>query len=328
MKKTTIDKIQDEFSSIKVFLTYKPTENLTHLYADYVEVVSLFSNKNTVSSTDILDRLRDEGMLLRDKKRDEDQAEDNDVKENLIDRVFRELQNRTYLYKDDYPFELLEGNKIVTKYNLGNNTRQKVYIFLLMASNLSIFGLFENELTTEFETISFEALKNFLPPNSIIREMGQNTQYSGNTVSKIKQLANEINIKIDEEAIKQISVRANKEKGLDLIGWIPFDDGLPNLLLILCQCACGTEWYKKISETGRYENYLRFYRKKPIHTMFIPYSQINYQKEEFYQSDEITDTLLFDRKRILNHINDTTFFDSLNSKLVVNKCIEFEEDIV
>lgn len=328
MKKTTTEKIRDSFSSIKVSLTDKPTANLTHLYADYVEVVSLFSNRNAVSSTDILDRLRDDGMLLKDKKRDEDQAEDNDVKEDLIDKIFRELQNRPYLYKDDYPFELSEGNKIILKDNVENNTRQKVYIFLLLASNLSIFGLFEHELTTEFEIISYEALKNFLPSKAVIKEMGQNTQYSGNTISKIKQLADEINIKIDEEALKQISAKANKEKGLDLIGWIPFEDGLPNLLLILCQCACGTEWYKKLSETGRYENYLRFYRKKPIHTMFIPYSQINYLERGFYQSDEITNTLLFDRKRILNQLIDTSFFDTLNSKLVVEKCIEYEEDIV
>lgn len=328
MKKTTTEKIREGFSSIKVSLTEKPTENLTHLYADYVEVISLFSNRNSVSSTDVLDRLRDEGYLLRDKNRDEDQGEDNDVKENLIDSIFRELQNRTYLFKNDYPFEILEGDKIILKANVENNTRQKVYIFLLLASNLSIFGLFNHELTTEFETISYEALKNFLPPKSIIKEMGVNTQYSGNTIDKINQLANEINIKVDEEAIKQISKKANKEKGLDLIGWIPFDDGLPNLLLILCQCACGKEWYNKLSETGSYENYLRFYRKKPIHTLFIPYSQINYQEGGFYQSDKIIDTLLFDRKRILNHIEDSSFFDSLNSKLVVDKCIEFEEDIV
>jgi hypothetical protein len=328
MKKTTTEKIRDGFSSINVTLTEKPTENLTHLYADYVEVVSLFSNNNSVSSTDILDRLRDEGMLLRDKKRDEDQAEDNDVKENLIDSIFRELQNRTYLYKDDYPFELLEGNKIILKESVENDTRQKVYIFLLLASNLTIFNLFASELTTEFETVSFEALKNFLPPKSIVKEMGQNTQYLGNTISKIKQLANEINIKIDEEAIKQISERANKEKGLDLIGWIPFDDGLPNLIMILCQCACGKEWYKKVSETSRYGHYFRFHCKKPIHTMFIPYSQINYQETMFYQFTELTDTLLFDRKRILNQLDDTSFFNTLNSKLVVDKCIEFEEDIV
>jgi hypothetical protein len=328
MKKTTIEKIRDNFSSINIALTDKPTANLFHLYADYVELVSLFSNRNYVSSTDILDRLRDDGMLLRDRKRDEEQAEDNDVKENLIDSIFRELQNRTHLYKNDYPFELIEGNKIILKEGVENDTRQKVYIFLLLASNLSIFDLFTNELTTEFETISFEALKNFLPPKSIVKEMGQNTQYSGNTINKIKELANEINIKVDEEAIKQISEKANKEKGLDLIGWIPFDDGLPNLIMILCQCACGKEWYKKVSETNRYEHYFRFHCKRPIHSMFIPYSQINYQETIFYQFTELPDTLLFDRKRILNHIKDSSFFDSLNSKLVVDKCIEFEEDIV
>ena len=63
--------------------------------------------------------------------------------------------------------------------------------------------------------------------------------------------------------------------------------------------------------------------------MFIPYSLINFQDSDFYQADELgKDTLLFERKRILNYIEDTTFFNSLLSKRLVDNCIVFEEDIV
>jgi hypothetical protein len=63
--------------------------------------------------------------------------------------------------------------------------------------------------------------------------------------------------------------------------------------------------------------------------MFIPYSLINFQDSDFYQADELgTDTLLFERKRILNYIDDVSFFNALNSKALVDNCIGFEEDIV
>jgi len=63
--------------------------------------------------------------------------------------------------------------------------------------------------------------------------------------------------------------------------------------------------------------------------MFIPYSLINYHDSDFHQADELSvDTLLFERKRIINYVDDFTFFIPLNSKKLVDKCIEFEEDIV
>ncbi len=71
-----------------------------------------------------------------------------------------------------------------------------------------------------------------------------------------------------------------------------------------------------------------FHCNKPVHAIFIPYALINHQDSDLHQADEITDTLLFERKRILNYLTDDTFFNSLNSKAIIDKCIEYEEDIV
>ena len=61
--------------------------------------------------------------------------------------------------------------------------------------------------------------------------------------------------------------------------------------------------------------------------MFIPYALAR-DSNSFFQSDELDNRLLFERKRILDNITDTTFFDNLDSKQLIDCCIEFEEDTV
>jgi hypothetical protein len=109
---------------------------------------------------------------------------------------------------------------------------------------------------------------------------------------------------------------------------MPFDDNIPNMLVILCQCACGKEWYKKQHETARYEKYLRFKTLKPVHSLSIPYSLIN-SNNHFHQSDEITrDLLILERKRIVEMMNDFNYFQKSYSYRIVEECILYQEDIV
>ena len=185
------------------------------------------------------------------------------------------------------------------------------------------------ELTSEFELVCFHVLSKYLPQHAVIKSFGKNTTYVGTAIDKIKSLATDLKVEVDEDFLNKISAKGNMDRGLDIIGWIPFADNVSNHLSLLCQCACGKEWYKKLIETRRYERYYKFYCNKPNHAMFIPYSLINYQGSDFFQADEISvDTVLFERKRIINYIDDLTFFTPLNSKKLVDKCIEFEEDIV
>ncbi len=322
------DKLNHYFSSFTIKLSGKPAQHLKHIYADYIELISLFSNQNYVSASDIEDRFRDESIISQ-RKSDSEQAEANDGTEGWIDSLYLELNNRNELYGDFYPYEFLGIKRIRLKESSQLTNENKLYLFLLIASSLNVFDQFEPEITTEFETVCYRALSEFLPKHAIVKPFGKNTSFSGSALEKIRILATQLKVEVDESYLSKISTRGNMERGLDLIGWIPFSDSIGNHLSLLCQCACGKEWYRKLTETRRYEKYYRFYNNKPNHVMFIPYALIDYQESNFHQADEISvDTLVFERKRIINYITDFTFFDSLKSKKVVDQCILSEEDIV
>ncbi|WP_146146725.1 hypothetical protein [Taibaiella chishuiensis] len=321
------DKLANFFSKFSLVLGDKPTRKLIYLYADYIELVSLFSNDNFVSASDILDRFKDEGLLQRSKE-DSEQASLNDEDERFVDSIYRLLIERSQLFETDYPF-IVEGiDKIKLKPVATISSRQKIYLYLLIASSLNIFKDFQPELTKEFEILSAAVLRNFLPAHAVVKSFGKTSDYNGSAVEKIKALAQDLKVSLDEHAFGEISERGNQEKGLDLIGWIPFSDNVPNFLAILVQCACGKDWNKKLHETSRYNNYMRFHRLNPVHSMFIPYSLISFAKKSMARNDEINERLIFERKRILNYTLDVVFFDDLDSKQLIDQCIKFEEDIV
>lgn len=320
-------KLLKYFSKINIKLDPKPATYLVHQYADFVELVSLFSNDNYVSKSDILDRFIDQGILSKDSD-DTERARINDSNEEFINRIFNVLADRAFLFRSDYPFDFTTNKiKLLSKDTISE--RHKIYLLLLISSNLNVFSIFQPELTTEFETICYNVLKCYLPSNAKVIEFGKNCSYSGNAKQKITQLASELNVEIDTKTLSQIPHTNQQERGLDIVGWIPSGDTIANTLWIFCQCACGKDWPDKLSETRRYNLYYRFHRNKPLHALFIPYSLIDLQSSYFYQSDEIPiETLLFERKRIINHIQSTDFFNLLKSKQIVDKAIEAEEDIV
>lgn len=289
------------------------TKSEIDYYADFVELVVLFSNEDGVTFGDIQDRFFGEKDYENAEKRDED--------ENFLNRIFQRISERLYLYNSDYPFSYSEDEILRLKFDL--TTNNKLYISLLLSSKLNIFNAFRTHLTTDFETISFAVLKNFLPTRSTVKEFGTNTDYTGNAIEKIKQLADDLDLEIDDYELSQVGERNNKERGLDIIGWIPFDDKCGNKIVFLCQCACGKQYESKQHDTRRFENYLNFYKTKPQHTMFIPYSLINVRAKKFYHSDYIEkDYLIFERKRILEYHKDNPF-ENTESFKIVNKCIEY-----
>jgi len=151
---------------------------------------------------------------------------------------------------------------------------------LLISSKLDIFNPFKLDLTADFEKVSYVVLKEFLLIKAIVKAFGKNTQYQGNAISKIKQLDNDLDLQVDDYELNQVSERNTQEWGLDIIGWLPFADKCGNKVIFLCQCACGKKEYEsKQHDTRRFEIYLRFYKTKPQHTLFIPYSLINLRKE-------------------------------------------------
>lgn len=299
------------------FPTY--TRNDLHLFADFIELITLFSKNGVISMGDIQDRFFG--------TKEYDSASERDKDESFIIEIFLKIEERYTIFKENYPFLYDEKNILLTLKTILTD-ENKLYINLLISSKLNIFKEFKSELTTEFEYICKNALESFLPSHSIVKNFGRNTAYKGNAISKIRQLASDLNLSVDEDEISCVSERNNQERGLDIVGWIPFEDKCMNLLVFLAQCACGKEYESKQHDTRRFSNYLNFYKSNPIHVLFIPYSLINTNKKKFYQSDLIEkDCLVFERKRIVELSNLTNYgtFDSYN---IVNNCIAYKENIV
>ena len=309
--------IQEQLKELNI-QPIKHLDKLSHLTADYIELKALFSS-DMLSLNDILNSFRKEGVQISKASKNEDigltEAENNDNDEIWIKEKFQICENRKDFLSENYPF-LLEETSICVKDKLSE--KQELYLLLLLSANLNYFPKYKPKLTTDFERVSFEALKNYLPDYAITKQFGKNSDYSGNAKEKIEKLAKDLNIRCDLEEIDD-NATGNQERGLDIIGWIPFNDNIPNLVTILGQCACGKEWYNKKGETKRYEQYYRFKGQNPIHSMFIPYGLIK-SSSSFYQSDEV-DCLLFERFRIMENLNDITFYNELESKEIIQKCV-------
>jgi len=303
----------------------KPFDTKVYLYADYFELMALFNNKNLITKGEVLDRLKDEGIIIQVENQG-DQAEANDENESFVRNVFLLISQRNFSFKNDYPFNYL-NESIALKDDL--EIRQKIYLHLLLSSNLYLFPEFQSYLTTEFELLSEEALKNYLPDFAIIKSFGENTDFKGYTKDKIKQLAKLMDIDSEDQFLETIAAKGTKDLGLDIVGWLPFEDKVGNYLSIFVQCACGKDWNKKLSETKRYNRLLKAYLSDFKHSLFIPYSLINYNNSTFFEHHEFGEPiLLFERKRILSLIKDENIYNRLNSNELIDRCIIYEEDIV
>ena len=288
-------------------------------FADVVELLAIFNKESGVSKGDVEDFLYGENdNALEDDDENVNESENNDSRESFVNNIFQSLNDRVVLFADLYPF-IIDNNIIYLKGGIQN--REKNYIFLLISSMLDIFKKFQPILTTDFETVSYKAFKEYLPCAEVV-PFGKNSKYIGNAKSKIKQLANDVGLPINKDEIDEIDERNNQERGLDIIGWLPFDDNCPNKVVFLGQCACGYNYEYKQYDTSRYENYYEFYKTHPQHTLFIPRILINIVTQKFYHSDCIKKGfLVFERKRIVSLLKNNDIINELNSKELVERCL-------
>lgn len=319
------EKIDQQFQYLTIEKPSVP-KYIEHIYADYVELNALFL-KEEITIADISDKLQDvNDQNLSQTDLDEDQlleiasldTEKNDIIEERLISIFNICEERSLLYEDEYPFVLAE-NQIKLKDHLSD--KNKLYLFLLLASNLNYFKVILPELTKDFELLSYYSLKSYLPEKAIVKSFGKNSIYTGNAREKIISLSNDIKIDVNDKKVSCIPDENVQERGLDIIAWVPFKDKVPNMLIMLCQCACGKKWNEKQYDTMRFKEYFSF-DKTPIHAMFIPYSISKPSANKFHQHDEIlSDHIFFDRKRIIEQFDNLDFVEQLQSIRFVDKSI-------
>jgi hypothetical protein len=302
-----------------------PEDSKIYLYADYFELVSLFNNETIITVSEMLVRLKNEGIIKQSENIDS-KAKRNDEDETFVRNVFILLSQRSSSFNKNYPFNVLE-EELSIKGNL--TSKQKMYIFLLLASNLNLFRDFQSTLTSEFEIMSKEALKNYLPDFAIVKMFGKNSEFNGLACEKVRHLAEAMNLTVNEDYLQTVASGGTQDLGLDIVGWLPHNDSIGNHISVFGQCACGKDWNKKLTETRQYNRFLNHYLSEIQHSIFIPYSLINYQNSTFYEHHEFGEaTLIFERQRILSLIKNDDIFNKFNSKALVEKSISYSEDIV
>lgn len=329
---TSFDKrMQEEFNPLTI-KTPSSAKYKKQYYADYIELVSLITSE-FVSQSDIIDRLSDEGVIIEieDPKDGEYGSLDslaNDKAEGYVNTYFEYLKERKSIYGNNYPFifDNKKGIKAIAKSDLSE--QQKLYIYLLIASSLSSFKKLQQFITDDFEKLSELVLKAYLPNNAKVFGFGSHSKYTGNAKNKIRELGKDINVCwVDDRAINSISNSNTKEKGLDVVGWIPFEDNNPNTIIIFGQCACGKDWFGKQVETKRYDKFYRHYLTPFIHAMFYP-EDFDNSNGMFKLDLDLIDNIVFERRRLLNLANENIFKHLSYSKQIVEACLNYQEDIV
>ena len=327
---------EDEFRKFSV-KTKNRTKDRSHLYADLAEIIALILNANYLTMVDFILRFRKENLRLvfddeeENEEMDHDEigsknAEANDAEEMRALEVFEQLEARSRVFSDGYPFDV-ESGKIKLREHISN--KQRLYLFLLICSNLDFVSKkLSYVLTKDFEIVSKVALKTYLLNLENIVSFGKNSDYAGDTKSKILDLGRQLRLKVIAENVENVEGQGDSDGGLDLVAWLPFSDSFTNFVAVLGQCACGKNWHEKQGETRRFDgSYFEFNYLKPIHAMFVPFGLI-LEEKVFERRFLIQETLLIERTRIMELVADKSeFVADLSSNQLIQRLIEFEDTL-
>jgi len=287
-----------------------------HAWVDFIELMCLLSPDQEVNQTDILERFRRGKELgeaavsdVGDEEDDEESVPESSDKEvQWMQDLFAHLRYREEAFAQSYPFRVSDDGTtlFVRKRVIG---RQKSYISLLLSANTAYVSRGASKLTGSFEIISKSALKQLLPTSAQVHVFGSNSaqrysRYRGTVFQKIKRLAEDLHeILLAEES--GLPATSTGDEGLDIVGWVPWEDDAPGSLLVFGQCACSKDdWVAKqdSSSAQAWENKIHF-TSKPSNIAFIPIC-LRKADGNWHRPTDIHQSVVVDRLRLLQLLTD------------------------
>ncbi len=308
----------------------------THVWADYIELLCLANEDREFSKADALDRFRErsrdlgeggEELLSGDEL---SPGEENDKWVQLVDNWFRHLYYRKEAFGAFYPFSFSpKGDVLIATDPLA--LEHRFYIFLLLSSNLRHVQSVIHYLTSNFEFLSSEAMKKLLPASAEVHIFGANAlhqgKYTGNLWDKIVALAGDLKERVlVSEA--EFSPHDTGDKGIDVVGWVPFNDPAPGLPIFFAQCGCTLKWVQKQHSSSHSAwNPIMTFLCPPGNIAFIPYCFRN-SDGGWHKSVDIHHSLIIDRLRLVHLLQDRLqHFEALPSHQIVEKILQQREPL-
>jgi len=227
--------------------------------------------------------------------------------EAFLSSVWRELNHRQQLYLR--PYFNVEDRIVEPQFE---TQPPPEYLACLL---LSLFGVPGNtQLSAKlFEKLTCEAMGRYLSGHAIVfgwpSGVDDNAEDEKESVikRKIKKLADELNERFCEAPAARF-----KDRGIDVIGWIPFSDRRPGQVVILLQCAAGHDWKNKLAvPLDAWLQYIHWARD-PLKAYAVPCVVDERDWHEMSRDKGI----LFDRVRILNLLSDGIRDEALSEQLI------------
>jgi hypothetical protein len=277
-----------------------PNNSRSYVGADFVELLAMFSIDREVSRSDVLQwvaRGKDTGAF----EEDPETLATTNAQETRVDDWFRHIEYRIKIFADSYPFRLTHDRNTLS-FISGMSPKNKIYIFMLAASNLwAVDRSCRTRLTGIFEVLSKEALKIYLPQNAEVFLFGKgasnsDSPFTGTNVEKLQTLAEFIHEDLVCEP-SNFMPHDSGDSGLDVVGWIPFGDEVPGTAVFFGQCACGLEWNEKQGTVTRdhWRTYLT--AKNLMSGMLFCSRLLRDSNGSWYEPHKIK-TIVIDRLRI------------------------------
>ena len=306
-------------------------------FADYIEIKCLANIDGTYSQKEFLDDAIGRAEDLGEGDFEENQktkklpnAKKNDRWALIATDSFRVIESRIKLFGEFYPFYLTDNKK-----SLGlkdNLEKEKIYVFLLLCSDLKYTLKFKKELTSSFEKASLDVMINLFPKGefklfgSSNTEDGEDTEWKSDKLwDKLEWLSGFLN---EELRIKKekISVYDKGDRGIDLIGKIPVGDNLTHFTIFFAQCACSpNDWVIK-QDSMKFDAWYEIINLStdPNYMMFIPQSYRDSQ-DNWHDRTKIRRTNLFDRWRIIHNLEDKEAYKAYTAYPIVEKILTTKE---
>ncbi|MBC7785450.1 MAG: hypothetical protein H7144_16575 [Burkholderiales bacterium] len=229
-------------------------------------------------------------------------CEDDEVENTeSVDDVFLELEKRSKICGDAYPFEMELGQRLEHRQIDKNNKPAVIYRYLLLCTRLNMR---DNKIhagldgTLLFEELSAAIMREYLGFDRA-KAMVFGTSVAGGFAEKVRELCVTLNEGGIYKSVDASGSEAN-DGDLDALAWTGFTDSNPGKLILFGQSKTGTSWHDQITQS-RPKDFARkwfsngYFWVEPIRTLCVAES-VNPDR---WQSLLIGGGLLMDRCRVV-----------------------------
>jgi len=213
-------------------------------FADWMEISCLFQTDETLSGVEVLDHLRDAGVLIDDRS--------GETGEMIMASVFSELSRRRREFPDGAPFSFpFSIEPMILRRTISIWNDAPFYAFLLlvsagqMAPTLLTKATSYHEVGHLFEQVVGAACFGLFRATAVVLDTTgsqKNHKLWRRVRPAIQPFQRDVRPKL------KLAPTRLKDGGLDVIAKLEVGDLRPGLLHLLVQCAAGQDWRKKLGQ--------------------------------------------------------------------------------